>query len=262
MISFETDWHGAYAGFSSRQDGVSGPPYDTLNLGLHVGDEHQHVIFNRQRWSENLHCPMSTWVIGEQVHGGKIARVKPKDMGRGVYTLTSAVAGVDGLVTNDGDVALVGLFADCYPIYVYDPVKRAIGLAHAGWRGTALRVASLLVQRMQEEFASVPGDLLAAIGPGIGPECYRVDHGVMDPMRTAYENADSFYQADGGIDLAGLNHVALLQSGVLPQNITLARLCTSCRDDLFFSYRRDQGKTGRMAAIIRLQNLSGIPTQS
>lgn len=242
--------------YSSRAGGVSQPPYSSLNLGLHVGDEPAAVLVNRRRLAGVLDLPLEGWVVGEQVHGNKVALVARQDAGRGAVELAAALPGVDALVTAAPGITLVGFYADCVPLYFVDPVKGVIGLAHAGWKGTVLQVGSKVVARMATEFNSNPADLLAAIGPAVGPCCYQVDTRVAGAVREHLPWAAEVLIPDGPghyrLDLPRANFLELLAAGLKPEHIAIAGLCTCCQADAFFSYRAAGGPTGRQAALLSL----------
>ena len=162
-------------GFTTRLGGVSAKPYDTLNLGAYVGDAREQVEANRQRVWTDLGFAETQIALAEQVHGDGVAVVTEP-------TGSAPLPGVDALVTNVTNVLLMLFFADCVPIYVVDPVHKAIGLAHAGWRGTAANVAGKTVQTLTEQFGSQPSVCLAAIGPCIGGDSYEVGRGCGGPI--------------------------------------------------------------------------------
>lgn len=243
--------------FTSRRGGVSKAPYNGLNLGLHVGDDPQAVLANRVLLAGVLDRPLESWVIGAQVHGNEVARVGREETGSGVRELASALADIDALVTATPGVTLVAFYADCVPLYLVDPVNRALGLAHAGWQGTVLKVGARTVARMVTEFGSRPADLLAAIGPAVGPCCYQVDARVADAVREQLPSSGEFLVPDSPyhwrLDLPRANYLGLLEAGLRPDHIVTAGICTCCRPETFFSYRASGGLTGRQAALLALR---------
>lgn len=249
---------GLTAGISSRRNGHSDAPFASLNCGLHVGDDAQRVVLNRQALAKAVGVPLEQWTFGEQVHGCRVQRVAKDDAGRGILTRDDAFQGADAFVTDEPGLVLGGLFADCVPLYFFDPVRRAVGLAHAGWRGTVLKVAEKTIMAMQEQLGSRPEELWAAIGPSIGRCCYEVDESVATMVRTELNGlADTGLEAHGTgkfrLDLQELNRQIMIKAGILPFHIEISTRCTGCRPDLFFSHRREQGRTGRMAAWIGLK---------
>ncbi|MCL4426014.1 MAG: peptidoglycan editing factor PgeF [Firmicutes bacterium] len=249
---------------SHRFGGVSQGPYRSLNLGFHVGDEEQRVRENRRRFLAALDLDPAAVVTAEQVHGDRIVRVTKEDGGRGALERGSAVRGADGLITDTPGLVLLALYADCVPIFLLDPLRPAIGLAHAGWRGTVLRVAEKTVAAMSREFGSDPGKCRAALGPSIGPCCYEVDDKVLQPLSEALPYWCQLVEpavagADPGagrrthLDLWTANARQLKEAGIPSANISVSRLCTSCQKDFFFSHRAEGGQTGRFGALLTLR---------
>ena len=240
--------------FSGRNGGVSGGPYDSLNLGLHVGDQEQDVLENRRRFWSEWGARATDVVVGEQVHSNKVVWVGENDKGRGAMQLSTALPGVDGMLTGGG-MGLMAFFADCVPVYFFHPGLKVVGLAHAGWKGTAGRIG-IQVLNMLSARGGEPGDCWVAIGPGIGRCCYEVDERVARefPYPVGYESfLAGIRPGHFRLDLAQANREMLIKAGVAKERIWLAGLCTSCHPGDFFSYRRDGGTTGRMAAWIRLR---------
>lgn len=243
--------------YTSRIKGNSQPPYDSLNLGLHVGDSSETVLANRSLLAELLELPLENWVIGEQIHSNKVASVRQKDAGRGAYDKETVLKGIDAIVTNEPGLTLVTFYADCVPIFIVDPINRAIGLAHAGWRGTILQIGLHTVKKMIKEFGSQPDELIAAIGPAIGPCCYQIDNKVAKAVREHLAWHDSVLMSDGDnhyrLDLPKANYLGLKAAGLKSENISAADICTRCSSDIFFSYRAANGVTGRQAALLSLR---------
>ncbi|WP_438433428.1 peptidoglycan editing factor PgeF [Gorillibacterium sp. sgz500922] len=251
------------AGFTSRTGGESADPYASLNCGLHVGDSPEEVVANRERTAAALATRLEDWAYAEQVHGSRVARVTAADKGRGTRERDSEFPATDAFVTNEPGVMLALLYADCVPLYFFDPVTRSVGLAHAGWKGTAARIAAETIRAMEREFGASASDIQAAIGPSIGQCCYEVDEGVVARMREALGEAAEkeperyFEPAEGGksrLDLQQVNRQIMIKAGILPASIEVTGLCTSCRTDLLFSHRKENGRTGRMQAWIGLKS--------
>ncbi len=242
--------------FSTRQGGVSEGPYATLNLGLHVGDSDAAVHENRRRFWEACGMSLERTVIARQEHTATVACVTAAEAGRGALIQAEALPATDALVTDVPGLVLAAFFADCVPILLLDPVHRAVGVVHAGWRGTVAGIVGNAVERMTAAYGTKPGDCLAAIGPAIGPEEYRVDAKVMDPLRAAFPDWAEFTALAGEgewqLDLREANRRALLRSGLAPAGITLASVSTAADTELFFSHRASPKGTGRLAALITL----------
>jgi len=253
------------AGFTGRHGGVSVKPYDSLNLAFHVGDVPEHVIGNRRRMAEALGFSLEDWTCGEQVHSGNVAIVRAEDRGRGSLDRDSAFQDTDGLVTNVPGILLTSFYADCVPLYFWDPATEAVGLAHAGWKGTVAGIAGNMVSAMASEYGSDPSRIRAAIGPSIGACCYEVDDRVMDRVRALHlppqdsaENPQSAIYIDKGngkymLNLKEINRRIMIKAGILAEHIECTTWCTSCNNGLFFSYRKDGGTTGRMASWIGMR---------
>ncbi|HHX94930.1 MAG TPA: peptidoglycan editing factor PgeF [Clostridia bacterium] len=244
---------GALAVFSTRQGGISRPPFDTLNLAFHVGDERESIAANREAFAAAVGFSLDRVVCADQIHGTNIQVVTQEDCGRGAFRLEDAVPETDALITADKGVILAGFFADCVPIYISDPVKGVVALVHAGWKGTVKEIAGKTVGRMSGEFSCSPADCYALIGPSIGPCCYTVGEEVAAKFKFGPEGSGKAVKKQGDkwiLDLWAANRNVLLSSGLLPERIQLSRVCTRCGGK-FFSYRGDGGCTGRMAAFIK-----------
>lgn len=249
-------------GFSDRHGGVSEGAYASLNIGLHVGDEPESVVTNRKLLFTALGWEPGDVVVGEQVHGNRIAVVEERDKGRGVFTLNDCIPGVDGLVTATPGIGLLALFADCVPVLLYDPDGPAVGVVHAGWRGTVANAVGSALRVLTKRYGTRADACYAAIGPAIGPCCYAVGSEVaMQLGQAATENGDAkeagaavVTEVEGRryVDLQRLNELLLLRCGVPAANISVDRSCTRCADDRFFSFRAAGGTTGRTAAFIGL----------
>lgn len=243
-------------GFTGRLGGESVKPYKALNMALHVGDEPDMVWENRQRFFQALELKAEKLVTPQQVHGARIQRVTMADAGRGAKDYDDAIADTDALITNEPGLPLMLCFADCVPVIFLDPEKKAVGIAHAGWKGTVAKIAQQTVEAMQREFGSNTADILAGIGPAIGPCCFAVGDEVAEKFRAAFpqhaEEIISQQEGQSHVNLWEANRLQLLAAGIPAENIEMADTCTSCQHQWFYSYRADGGQTGRMAAIIAL----------
>ncbi|WP_274363336.1 peptidoglycan editing factor PgeF [Paenibacillus thermotolerans] len=253
------DWQERFpwlsAGFSTRFGGVGGGAWDSLNCALHVGDNPEDVIANRKLLAQRASFSFDAWTCAEQVHGSDVLAVTRELRGAGRESREEAIASKDGLITNEPGVMLAAFYADCVPLWFVDPDHRAVGVAHAGWRGTAADVAGKTVEAMRLAYGSDPARMLAAIGPSIQACCYEVDDAVICRVKEAGgEEGEHFVssRAPGRymLDLSKLNAKLLAKAGILPKHIEITGYCTSCRTDLFFSHRKECGKTGRMTAWI------------
>ncbi|MBC8136906.1 MAG: peptidoglycan editing factor PgeF [Fibrella sp.] len=239
-------------GFTRRNGGASEPPFDSLNLGLHVGDEPEAVRENRARVAEMLGFDLDRMVCAEQVHGGSVAVVSSLDAGRGATVLAEAIPGVDALVTNDRRVLLALFFADCVPVFLTDEQRGVTAIAHAGWRGIVAGVLENTLMTMQCQFGTVPSDVQAAVGPCIGKARFEVGAEVAAhfPDNTI---APDFPGGKPHVDLSAATVGRLRRAGVFPENIFESGECTVFCSERYFSHRRDQGRTGRMGGYIALR---------
>ncbi|GAB6158911.1 peptidoglycan editing factor PgeF [Desulfotomaculum varum] len=244
-------------GFTTRRGGFSAPPYGSLNMALHVGDRPDLVRANRAAACAAIGINPLHLVAAEQVHGNRVEVVDLKHRGRGALDYATAIPAADALITNIAGLPLASFYADCVPILLYDPVRTCIGLAHAGWRGTVQRIAAATVAKMTAVYGCRPSNMLAAIGPSIGPCCYQVDLPVQQALAKEFSYWPELIKPLGPhhwlLDLWETNRRVLLDAGVPAEHITVAGLCTACRTDWFFSYRKEQGKTGRMASLIMIK---------
>ena len=237
---------------SCRLHGDSDIVSGTLNLALHVGDTCEKVLSNRKNFAEALGVEAARLTTCAQVHGSKVTVVTQELVGKGAEAFADTIQETDALVTALPDVPLLLFYADCTPVLLADPVTGIIGLAHAGWRGTVAKIARKTVEAMVQEFGCRPENLLGAIGPAIGACCYEVDDFVRN-QASGYEQFFAPEEAKPGkymLDLWALNRYQLLESGLKPENIAVAGVCTAHNHELFCSYRAEQGKTGRMGVCL------------
>lgn len=246
----------ARGAFTTRLDGVSAEQWTSLNLGLHVGDNDKDVLANREFVSKQLGVSLDDWVCGEQVHGKNVAIVTDAHRGRGARSYADSIPATDALVTNKPGIVLATFAADCVPILLCDPVTKTIAAVHAGWKGTKSRIVEETIRVMREQFGVQPQDLLAAIGPSIDACCYEVDTKVFIPFIEEYPGGETFFTPNENekwhLSLPQANHQILLESGVLQQNIERVGGCTACQTELYFSHRKENGRTGRHAGLIFL----------
>ncbi len=231
----------------ARAGGVSPQPWASLNMSISTGDLAENARANRVRAFEALELPADSMADVWQIHGTETIRA---DAPRGGGPPIKA----DGLITDRPGVTLFQRFADCVPILLYDPNRHALGMVHAGWRGTVERAAASPVQAMAEAYGSRPADLIAGIGPSIGPDHYEVGPEVVEAARRAFDHTDELLITNNHkthFDLWAANARALREAGV--EQIEVAGLCTACHTQHFFSHRAEAGKTGRFGAVIALR---------
>lgn len=257
-------WYGTFThfdklaikhGVSTRLGGVSSQPFTSLNLGLHTGDEERQVLANRQLFCQSLGVVPDNIVTAEQIHTDKVLVVTKEHIGKGAKKYSEAIKATDALITNVPNIPLMLFFADCVPVLIVDPIQKVIGIAHAGWKGTVANIAQKTVLAMQTQFGTKPEQCLVGIAPSIGPCCYEVDDLVINRLKGQFENWEqSVRQSDDKwyLDLWQANRLQLEQIGVQGQNIIVSKVCTACNKELFFSYRAENGCTGRMGAVLVL----------
>jgi hypothetical protein len=242
LVSTTMERAGFLAAFSERLGGVSEGPFRALNVGASTGDDPARVAENRRRLIDGLSIP--PFALGGQVHGARVARVGPSRAGSGFAEPDGAIPASDVLVTGTVGVPLAVLTADCVPLVLASPAARRVAVVHAGWRGLAAGVIRAAVARF-----GAADDILAAIGPAIGPCHYEVGEDVALDVAAGSEAGARTVHRDGSLrlDLVGTARDVLRAAGV--RRIESVGLCTACERRRFFSHRRDGGTTGRQAAV-------------
>lgn len=240
--------------FTQCQHAVSKKSLDafySLSLALHTGENAQSIVKNRNKiisslgWKKNL-----DFVIANQTHSDHIVILEEKHS-YGWDSLESAIADCDALITQQKGLVLSVLTADCVPILLFDKDKEVIAAVHAGWKGSKANIVSQTVQKMREVFGSNPQDIFAGIAPAIGACCYEVGEEVAKHFE-AYQSACKPKGDKTMLDLPLINKEQLIKVGLLEENIEMSGLCTACEVDTFFSYRKEQGCTGRFMSMIVL----------
>lgn len=251
-LAFGGAFNEALHGFTLRQGGVSQAPYDSLNLGYHVGDNPHAVSENRRRLALALGYDPKRVTAGQQVHGTKVEIVTGLLCGSGAFDEAGSIPQADGLVTEDPRVVLMAHAADCTLIYLYDPVRRCVGLAHAGWRGALAGMGRDAVSAMGR-LGCKRENIFAALSPSIGPCCYAVGEEVAGQVPPHWrglvvqKRERLLY-----LDLPLLQQLVLKEAGIGAERVTRSSYCTCCNGDKFYSYRASGGRTGRMAGVISL----------
>ena len=244
--------------FTTRTGGTSSGIFESLNLSFTRGDDRDCVLQNYERVAEVLGITRDRIVCSDQTHTTNIRIVTKEDAGKGIDRQRD-YADIDGLVTNEKGLALATFYADCVPLYFVDPVHRAIGMSHSGWKGTVGKMGAATITAMKREFGTEAKDLVCAIGPSICQDCYEVSEDVADAFKEAFPgHADEIlldkkngkYQ----LDLWGANEIVLTEAGVLKEKIAVTNICTCCNPDLLFSHRASHGKRGNLGAFIYLRN--------
>ena len=244
-------------GFTTRLGGVSEGIFSTMNLSFTRGDEEEAVRENYRRLASALDVDYDKFVFTDQTHTTNVRKVTAEDAGNGL-TREREFHDIDGLITDVPGIVLSTFYADCVPLYFVDPVHRAIGLSHSGWRGTVNRMGKATIEAMRREYGSRPEELRCAIGPSICQDCYEVSGDVIEEFRAAFPETlheKLFYGKPDGkyqLNLWEANHQILLAAGVPEKQIHLPNLCTCCNPDFLYSHRASKGKRGNLAAFLSL----------
>ena len=236
------------AATSIRHGGVSLKPYHSLNLGASVGDERANVLANRCTLFEQVGLEWCNFVYCRQIHSANVVCVNQSDAASQTH-----LAEADAIITQCSNLALGIFTADCVPIFILDPVTPAIGIAHAGWRGTFARIADKTINAMNHQFGTSPSDCIVHLGPSIQRCCYIVSEELADQFGEAF--GASVRSGARALSLQDANVRQLTQAGVSSHTISVSPFCTACRTDLFYSHRAESGKTGRMLSFIRLRRI-------
>lgn len=245
-----------FVGFSTRLGGVSKDYLGSMNLSFTRGDDKLCVMENHRRFASACGYDEKKLVFSDQVHKTKLRIVTKEDMGKGIYK-DRDFSEIDGLLTQETEIPLMTFYADCVPLFLYDPVQRVIATAHSGWRGTVGRIGLLVVRKMQEVFGSKPEDIICAIGPSICKSCYEVSRDVADACEVYTQTQREALLEDKGngkyqLDLHQACYYNFTDAGVLPEHIAMPDLCTCCNPGMFFSHRASGGKRGNLAGVIYL----------
>lgn len=244
--------------FSTRLGGVSEGYYSSLNLSFDRGDDPARVLENFKRIGASMGVAVEDMVLSKQTHTTNVRVVTKEDKGKGVMRERN-YTDVDGMITNVPGICLVTSYADCVPLYFVDPVKKAIGLSHSGWRGTVGKIGKNTVQLMQENFGSKPEDLLAAVGPSVCMDCYEVSEDVIEQFKEAFEKKyleDLFYKKENGkyqLNLWKANELIFLESGILPEHMAITNVCTHCNSKILYSHRTMGNNRGNLCAFLALK---------
>ena len=239
--------------FCARQGGVSQDEYASLNVSFNEGDEEVSVLQNWGRLAKAFAIPVEQFLVVNQVHGDEIFVIRP----HGSYFSSRNELNYDAIVTTRTNLAICIKTADCVPVFLVDRVKKIIAVAHAGWRGSALKISAKVIGLMQNQYGSAVQNILAAIGPSIGKCCYQVDSAVADAFRG--QKDQEIYLVPGAarnkwmLDLPEANRRQILDCGVPEKNIEMSGYCTMCNQDIFFSHRGSGGITGRQINFMMIK---------
>ncbi len=241
--------------FTTRLGGVSSGDCTSLNLSFNRNDSRENVLANYHIIAGAIGADFDKMVLSHQVHDNKIRYVGSGDAGKGL-TRESDIIGYDGLTTDVPGIPLVTFYADCVPVLMLDPVKKAITAVHSGWKSTLANISLEALRLMQERYKSNMEDLQVAVGPSICKNCFEVGAEVYELFMDKYPWCDTYTDRLNDkyhINLQQIIKRVLTDSGVPEKNILLSDTCTKCNNDVFFSYRGDRKKTGSLAAIMMLK---------
>jgi hypothetical protein len=239
---------GLYHAIFTRQGGTSQAPWQSLNFGSTVGDDLNHVRQNKELAFQSIGIELTSIYDVYQVHSTEVVQTdRPL---KNIEPHKKA----DAIITNQPGVTLLMRFADCVPIMLFDPIHHAIGIAHAGWIGTVNKIGQQVVRAMKSSFGTKPAQLIAAIGPSIGPDHYQVGLDVIGRVNASFEKDAQLLvcERDGKkyLDLWKTNELILWEEGV--EHIEVAGMCTQCSLTDWYSHRGEHGKTGRFGALVGL----------
>lgn len=248
---------GVTHGFSTRLGGVSQEHLASMNLSFARGDSPLNVHENFRRMGEAIGFTPEQLVFSDQQHQSVIRKVTKEDAGKGIVR-TRDYTCVDGLVTDEPGLCLATFYADCVPLFFYDPVKNVVALAHSGWRGTVAKIGAKMVHLMERDYGCMDYNIIAAIGPSICKDCYEVSRDVYEEFEKSFavsELEEIFETKTDGkyqLDLWKANELILTQAGIQKEHLDVTDICTCCNPDLLFSHRASHGKRGNLAAFIML----------
>ena len=239
-------------GFSTKLGGVSKGHCATMNISTTRGDDPEAIAENKRRIAAAIGVEVEDMTFTHQTHTTNVAVVREENRG-------TRFMETDGMVTNVPGICLVTFYADCVPLYFVDPVKKAIGMSHSGWRGTVGKIGKVTIEKMTEVYGSNPEDLVVAIGPSICQDCYEVSEDVIEQFKTAYSEAvwpKLFYGKENGkyqLNLQEACRQNFMRAGVPEEQISLPDLCTCCNPEFLFSHRAYDGKRGNLAAMLMIK---------
>lgn len=241
--------------FTTRGGGVSSGIYESMNLSFTRGDDPASVEENFRRVAEALGADLGRFVLSDQTHTTHVRRVTGADAGHGL-TRKKEFFHVDGLITDEPGLVLSTFYADCVPLFFVDPVHRAIGLSHSGWRGTAARMGRVTIEAMEREYGTRPEDLRCAVGPSICQSCYEVGEDVAEQFQGEFFGPSVLEKKENGkyqLDLWRANEIVLQEAGVPGEQIAVTDICTCCNPQLLFSHRASGGRRGNLGAFLMIK---------
>lgn len=242
-------------GFSTRIGGVSDGFLSSMNLSFSRGDKEENVRENFERIATAIGFQTENLVFTHQTHTTNVRVVTEKDRGMG-FNRELEYSEVDGLITNVPNLILATFYADCVPLYFVDPVKKAIGLSHSGWRGTVGKMGCVTVTKMKETYGCDPKEIIGVVGPSICQECYEVSEDVIEEFKENFDaryHDELFYEKENGkyqLNLWKANQFVMEEAGLMRENIHVTDTCTCCNHEWLYSHRASKGKRGNLAAFL------------
>ncbi len=241
--------------FTTRLGGASKGCFSSMNISFTRGDETEAVLQNYERIAKIFGVEAKDVVCSHQTHTTNVLRVTKEDAGKGVVRKRD-YENIDGLITDEKNLVLCTMYADCVPLYFVDAKNNAIGLSHSGWKGTKERMGKVTLERMKEEFGTEPKDVYVVIGPSICQDCYEVSEDVIlefkknfsdnEMKQICYAKGNHKYQ----LDLWKANELVLLEAGILREHLEITNLCTHCNSELLFSHRKMGDMRGNLGAFL------------
>ena len=253
--------------FSTRLGGVSRGMYESMNLtfnpvGQYSADSYENVLANFKLMADTIDIPVENMVYTKQTHTTNIKIVDNSNKGMGIIKERD-YDNIDGIITNTNNLCLVSSFADCIPVTLVDAKKGVIAALHSGWKGTVGNISQNGIECMKESFGCNEADIIAFVGPGICKNCYQVSEDVAIEFMKVYsaEETELILTPDDNnkctgkyhLDLIAANYINLINAGLLPHNIYVADVCTSCNKELLFSHRASGGRRGIMCNFIYMR---------
>lgn len=248
--------------FSTKMGGCSTGIFESMNLSYTRGDDKACVDENYRRMAAVLGVRPEDFVCTDQTHTTNVVKVGQKEKGYGV-TKERSYRDVDGLITNEPGVVLATFYADCVPLYFVDPIHKAIGLSHSGWKGTVGRMGQKTLEAMHQAFGTEAKDVFAAVGPSICQDCYEISSDVAEHFAKEFSGKEDKILLDKGngkyqLDLWKTNEILLLEAGIQKEHLAVTNICTCCNDKLLFSHRASHGRRGNLGAFLCLKTSGGV----
>lgn len=245
-----TSFEGVKHCFTTKKGGVSRGIYESMNLRFNSDDKPENVIRNFEIICGEIGVNPEELVLSNQIHEDKIVNVTRADCGNGIFS-ENKFESADGLITDDPHAALVTFYADCVPVFLYDKRKNVVATVHSGWKGTVKRIGAKAAEKFKTDYHSDTRDIIAAIGPSIGPCCFETGRDVAELFEKEFgSEVVKYFGEKPHVNLQRAVEKQLREAGIT--QIDNSGICTYCESDLLFSHRKTRGKRGNLAAIVQL----------